>query len=352
MLFIMLDQPTIRDVARSTGYSTATVSMALRDSPRLPDATRALVRRAAQEMGYRPDPLMASIAARRWRRNSAGYVGSTMAAIVERARYRVRFEGSVGMQERANRLGYGLEVFPVGEYPTGQRLSEVLYNRGILGLLVGQIFTPGFVESFDWSHFSSVAVSEGSYRPPIHLVMPNHTQAVQTAWDQAVRMGCRRIGMAIYDEPYALDFHDRRAAFFERQAAIPAVRRLPVLGLPADSDGKNHQDKIRLLLGNWIQRHRPDVVLGFNEWLIWELRAASVRVPEDVAFISLWNHGRPMAPAGMLLPEDEIGRRAVDWVDSLLRAGERGLPRHPSTMLVDFEWQDGSKTHPGLRSSA
>lgn len=334
----MLDRPTIRDVARRSGYSAATVSLALRDHPHLPEATRALIQQTAREMGYRPDPLLAALAAHRWHRRDMPHSGSTMAAIVEE----MGFEGRVGLKERATHLGYQLEVFLIEEYPTGQRLSEVLYNRGILGVLVSQIFTPGFIDSFDWSHFSAVAVSEGAFRPPIHLVMPNHYQAVQTAWDHAVQLGYRRIGLAIFDEPSALDVQDRRAALFERQAIIPAARRLPVLGLPADSDGKNHQDEIRCLLRAWIQRHRPDVVLGFNEFLIWELRAVGVRVPEDVAFLSLWAlEGKPDI-AGMLLSADEVGRRAVDWLDSLLRGGERGLPRHPSTMLVDFEWQDGT----------
>jgi len=79
--------------------------------------------------------------------------------------------------------------------------------------------------------------------------------------------------------------------------------------------------------------------------MVWDLREAGVRVPEDVAFITLWNQTAVPDVAGMLLCPDEIGRRAVDWLDSLMRAGERGLPAHPATMHVDLTWQDG-RTRP------
>lgn len=62
------------------------------------------------------------------------------------------------------------------------------------------------------------------------------------------------------------------------------------------------------------------------------------------AFISLWKFERDDTVAGMALTHDEVGRRAVDWLDSLLRAGERGLPEHPVTMSVDMRWQDGTIT--------
>jgi DNA-binding LacI/PurR family transcriptional regulator len=332
----MTSRITLRDVARQTGCSIATVSLALRDHPRLLPATRERVRRAARELGYRPDPLLASIAASRWRGRPAA-TGSTLAFIDDG-----KTEGLAGMTERAGHLGYRLETFAVKDYPDGRRLSDVLYHRGIVGVVVGQLFTPEFCEYFDWSHFASVAVSEGNFRPPIHLVMPNHFRAVQTAWDRALQMGFRRIGLLLFDQPEALDFHDRRAAFMERQLQVPASRRLPVLAIrPHSHDPADDAEALRSI-DVWMRRHGPDVVLGFNDGLIWALRDAGWRVPEQVAFISLWkNHPEPRWP-GVILSPDEIGRRAVDWVDSLLRSGERGLPTSPATMEIEGTWQEGT----------
>lgn len=48
-------RPSIRDVAEAAGVSTAAASMALRDKGRMADATRARIRAAAEELGYRPN---------------------------------------------------------------------------------------------------------------------------------------------------------------------------------------------------------------------------------------------------------------------------------------------------------
>ena len=334
MILAMAKRITIRDVARHCGYSASTVSMALRDHAEFPAKTRALIQQAAQDLGYHPDPFLATLAAQRWQSRSRRNSGNTMAVIAEGA----NFEGRNGMYEQAAHLGYRLEVFPISEYPTGQRLAEVLFNRGIQGVLLGQISTPGYLDSFDWSHFSAVAVSEGSVRPPTHLVMPNHHQAVHNAWDHAMQLGYQRIGMVILDDTAALDFHDRRSAFLDQQTDVPAARRLPVLPLSIINWSEaEHRRQVK----TWVLRNHPDVVLGFNDFIEWKLRDADIHVPQDVAFISLWN-ARPNLPfAGMRLFADEVGRRAVNWVDSLLRARERGLPLHPSTQAVDFVWQDG-----------
>ncbi len=52
----MRDRPTLQDVAARAGVSRALVSIVMRDVPGASAATRERVRRAADEIGYRPDP--------------------------------------------------------------------------------------------------------------------------------------------------------------------------------------------------------------------------------------------------------------------------------------------------------
>ena len=338
---------TLRDIARNMGISTATVSRALRNSPCLPATTRERVRRAARKLGYRADPMLAALAAHRWHRRPVA-AGSTLAVLADGFA-----EGGAGMIERAATYGYKLETFQIRDYPDARRLADVLYARGILGVIVGQIHTPGFSGAFDWSRFVAVACSEGAERPPVHLVMPNHFRAVQQAWDWAWARGFRRIGLAIFDQPSALDFHDRCAAFLERQQRLPATQRIPVLAVKPwvkasdpPQPGRVPYDEAVRCMRAWMREERPDIVLGFNSVFLWLLHDAGWRAPRWSAFLHLWIPSPDSAVTGLRLYPDELGRRAVDWLDSLLHAGERGLPRHPSTMCVDFEWQDGAAGFP------
>ena len=339
---------TIRDVAAKTGYSAATVSLALRDSPHLPEATRTRVRCVAEELGYRPDPLLAAIAARRWHGHPAE-IRSTIAVISDADPSGAqKMEGWNGLERRARSLGYQITHYRVQDYPDAKRLSTLLYNRGVLGILVGQIFAPRFCAQFDWSHFASVAISEGAFRPPIHLVMPNHFHAVQQAWDYAREQGCRRIGMALFDIPTALDMHDRHAAFQDRQTTVPRTSRIPVLSLPSD----HIRSKAPLLsadssLAAWIEQHRPDAILGFNDGFQWTLEVVGYAGAGSPLFISLWKQRADAPWPGLLLPVDEIGARAVDWIDSLLRSGERGLPTYPATMEIEMRWVAPTQTATG-----
>ena len=341
---------TQRDVALQAGVSVATVSLALRAHPSLPADTCARVQQAAREMGYQANPVLAALSAHRWRRHPQAAI-ATLAALED-----FRLEGEAGMAERAAACGYQLEVFRIHEYPDPGKLSDVLYARGISGLLVGQIATLGFCAAFDWSRFVSVACSQGMERPPVNLVMPNHFRAVQQAWDWAWARGFQRIGLVLLDESSAIDPHDRHAAFLERQLHVPAERRVPMLAVQpwvgnaaTPPPGQmRHRDAVQRVR-TWMRQEAPDIVIGFNDAVRWLLHDAGWRVSDWHAFVDLWiSHPQLDATGTRLLP-DELGRRAVDWLDSLLRTGERGLPRQPATMSVDFEWQDGiAPPTPGL----
>src|SRR4051812_45510213 len=56
---------TLRDIARAAGVHFSTVSLALRDHPRIPAETRERLRQLARELGYVADPLLASLSSYR-----------------------------------------------------------------------------------------------------------------------------------------------------------------------------------------------------------------------------------------------------------------------------------------------
>ena len=55
----------LRDIAEKTGYSANTVSLALRESPRIPEKTRELIRKVADELNYLPNRIAQSLVSQR-----------------------------------------------------------------------------------------------------------------------------------------------------------------------------------------------------------------------------------------------------------------------------------------------
>jgi LacI family transcriptional regulator len=58
-------RPTIRDIARKAGCHYSTVSLALRDHPRIPLRTKERIREIAGQLGYRADAMLAALCAYR-----------------------------------------------------------------------------------------------------------------------------------------------------------------------------------------------------------------------------------------------------------------------------------------------
>ena len=55
---------TIRDIARITGYSRSTVSLAINDSPKINNETKKLILDTIERVGYTPNPAARALGAR------------------------------------------------------------------------------------------------------------------------------------------------------------------------------------------------------------------------------------------------------------------------------------------------
>ena len=121
---------TIRDIAVGSGFSNATVSMALRNHPSISEKTRQLVREVADRMGYRANPLMAAHWEAVRSRKPPGFrsviaILNDWESAPSMGSYPWLAPVYAALRDRANALGYLTEEFSiVGEQIAGMKRAS------------------------------------------------------------------------------------------------------------------------------------------------------------------------------------------------------------------------------------
>jgi len=91
----------------------------------------------------------------------------------------------------------------------------------------------------------------------------------------------------------------------------------------------------------WLFKHRPEAVISHAAVVAMDIRRFGLRVPEDVAVVTLlWTAERAYC-AGVNQHAEMIGAAAVDLVNGQLQRNEFGIPAHPKLVLINGEWVDG-----------
>ncbi|RRJ97333.1 LacI family transcriptional regulator [Opitutaceae bacterium TAV4] len=339
---------TMAAVAERAGVSQMTVSLSLRDDPRISPGTRQRIKRLAAQLGYRPDPAVSQLMSRLRHSRVSGPVPVAWLTTYPtpsdwrgNAANRAFFEGAT---RRAEELGFRLDEFWLHEPEMNtHRLSDILLARGIHGVLVAPLFEPGIISGLQWDQLAAVAC--GSYsltEPNLHRACTHHAHAVKVAWEGLTRLGYRRIGLVIADH------HNRRtggqwlAGLLLQQHTLPPGSPDRIEPFIAQENEYNAAAMMR-----WYRKQRPDVVLSFGQAREW-LMENGVSVPEQCGFARLDRVEPGMACVDEHRPT--VGAAAFDLVVEQLNNHQFGLPVQPKTVLIECSWHDGP-TAPGPRQT-
>jgi len=138
------------DIAKEAGLSQAAVSMALRNHPSIPLATRDRIKEIADRLGYRANALVSALMSqlqtgRDERQISRIAIIDAWPIDVGWKHYALFASQAAGMKARAHALGYRLEEFRLKESEMSpKRLSRILMARGIVGVIMsGRIMAWG-----------------------------------------------------------------------------------------------------------------------------------------------------------------------------------------------------------------
>jgi DNA-binding LacI/PurR family transcriptional regulator len=334
--------PRLQDIADRAGLSKATVSLALRNHKSIPPPTRARIQKLAEQMGYRPNPLVSALMAYQRTTQRSRPTDLTIAMVINFSRgssdwrYYLSEDLLSRAAERAGELGYRVEEFWVPDLKlTGERLSGVLFARGIPGVIVAPLPAARGHLKMEWANFAAVAIGHSLIRPPLHRVTTNRFLAMLRAIRQLRRMGYTRLGLAMQENQDARVDHQWGAAFaWEQEQGKPSERTL--LFLAGERDWNERQ------FAKWFKANKPEVILGYDPQVIAWLKNLGQSVPEDVGFAHLWNPDRLGQFAGIYHDPPAIGAAAVDFVVGMIQRNERGIPAAPQTLTLDALWQEGA----------
>jgi LacI family transcriptional regulator len=326
-------------IADEVGVSRMAVSLALRNSPKISRAMRQRIQETAERLAYRPNPLVRALMTQLHDFRRAQHLPTTIAYLTSfPTRNGWRRPGPFveffeGAKQRAEALGYQLEEWWTGKPGSYEkRLSEILSQRHIFGVLVAPLPEGGGTLTFDWASFATSTIAYSLAEPAINRASNDQYQSITMALAELAKLGYRRMGLAMTMEQDVRVQRKWSAGFLVYQQDIPSKRRVPALLV----DGTFKQAFV-----DWYKEHRPDVVLTQEPRCAEYLRDLGLRVPQDVGVAHMALTDADEGFGGINQNARLVGASAIDLVDAQLRRNERGLPGTPKTVLIQGRWVNG-----------
>lgn len=334
---------SLRRIATSLGLSPSAVSLALRNSPKIPAATRSRVVAAAEASGYRPNArlreLMSQLRQSSTPTQQACFgVISFYDSISPWSRSRHLRSIFASMNERATQLGYRLEpLWLRAPGMTFRRFRGILDARGIQGLLC--FGSPDLAQEFpaELDHYAIVTIGL-SIATPLHRVTSHFYSDLTRTLQKLHDLGYQRPGLVLGRYEDERSSHAYTSAYYgwcDQTFGTPTL--LPVLRI-------NRLEEAPFL--EWHGRHRPDVIVFVHLYDMLDdlreiLRRNRLRVPEDlgVAVVSQILEGTEFS--GMQQNQTLMGAWAVEALVSRIMNHDFGIPENPRIEMVESRWVAG-----------
>jgi LacI family transcriptional regulator len=341
---------TSRQLAALANVSPATISMALRNHPRISEETKARILQLARKHHYRID----------------GKIGELMSVIRTHAPHRL--QGCLGLislypekkpwetpgryslqnvhrgvARRAAELGYRLETFWIREPGMRpDRLRTIIQTRGVQGLI--SFGAPNLDDEMPEQLLPFAIVTMGvSIRTRLHRVVTHFSQNATRVLNELKARGYRR--------PAALmkSFEDGRTAhlvaamylYFSQYVFEPP--QIPIFYTDMTMDMEAFHA--------WFVRYKPDVIVycehaALHPQLQAYLQKHRLRVPQDIGLAGIDCAVHPEWLSGMRQHVEHLGASAVDMLVGRVQQRDFGLPKIPKTEHVEGEWQEGKTLRP------
>lgn len=346
---------TMAQIAARAGVCKATVSLALRNDPRISPAARTRIQQVAVTLGYTRNPVIDELMSQ-LRRSRAATFQRTIALLNAHRDRRAFVDNPTvpawveGCRRRARQLGCQTDELWLHDPDLdGDRLRRILATRGIHGVVVIGAFHVDWIPARFaslWPGVAGVVTGIRTHSPALSFTCVDHHHLVLDAMAEVRALGYRRPGLVLSQTvDRVTDGRFTCAMWLAQQGLAPADRVPALTGFPTDDEGAGPFTR-------WYREHRPDVVLTLHtvvrDWLA-DLR---VRAPADVGLVHLERTRATADWAGMEQHNEVAGEAAIDLLTGLLHHHEYGIPAFPRATFIGATWAPGASVLPQVSRAA
>lgn len=342
--------PTIRDIAKASGFSRSAVSAALNNRSNISAATRKKIQGVAERMGYKKDARIDNLMRYLSKRKSARDLmpiawvhAGHRADEWQRLPWRVPlFEGA---RRHAESLGYRLDDFWLNDDEMNpRRMKQILETRGIRGIVICPPFTKPEIAAFDFDAFSCVELQNDARDMGFHVASSDFNYNFDLAMHKVRELGFRRPGYCSVDVIERWQNHIRAGRYLWHTRNLPHDERIPIFEYGMEGVNKDTVSFKRL--HDWLKTYRPDILLNNDGRMADALEKLGYHVPDDISLASMYVFDLSGREAGIDQRPDLQGAAAIDTVIGLLNRGETGKPASPRSVQIKGRWQDGATVRP------
>ena len=316
-----MSQPTMQQVAERAGVSTALVSLVMRGAPNVSDMRRALVLKAADDLGYRPNVLARNLASRRTR---------TLGVVVNDLHNPFFAEMVDGIHTTAAANGYRVLIGNGQHSRLGEADAiETFLQFRVDGLiLAGPVVTEGEMERAAKSA-AVVAIGRTASSLDVDTVNCDDLLGARLAVEHLAGLGHHRISHI--DGGSGAGAAKRLQGYEDTMRALGLGDHISVAtGDFSESGGYNGADDLLTL------NPRPTAIFAANDLsaagALDRVEDAGLEVPSDIAIVGYDNTGlaamHHLSLTTINQPRGEFGRIATELLMQRLDDGRTDAVHH------------------------
>ena len=295
---------TMKDIAQALGVSVATVSRALKDSPRISAERRELIKAYAREHNFYPNMIAESL------RNTRLKPLHVIGVIVPQFTHFYFMSILSGIEQEAATHGYRLMVAQSDEqYQREVAICQSFFENKVCGIIVSQAKDTKQYEHFQrlitagvpLVFYDRICTGVNASR-----VVVDDYMGAYNAVTYLIEKGCRRI--AFYTTPMSLEISKNRYNGYKDALLKHGLGCDPALTVVCD----NRADAETITPAILSREDRPDGFFAINDdtaiGILYTVKRAGLHVPEDIQICGFTNGYRAIACDPMLTTVEQRGR--------------------------------------------